>query len=68
MTAKYRMNSTTIRIRERTMSLASLTTHYKIKLTRGEVQKRYQEPHQLREVLTILATHLIQPKEDALSI
>lgn len=50
------------------MSLASLTTHYKIKLTRGEVQKRYQEPHQLREVLTILATHLIQPKEDALSI
>lgn len=68
MTAKYQMSSITTRIREKITFQASWTTHFKIKLTKGEVQKSYQEPHQLKEVHIIQVTHLIQQKEDALSI
>lgn len=67
MTAKYRMNLTIIRIKEKIRSLASWKILYKIRFNRGEAQKRYLELHQVEEVRTILVTHLIHQKGDGLS-
>ena len=67
MTAKYRMNLTIIRIKEKLTFLASWKILYKIRFNRGEAQKRYLELHQVEEVQTILVTHLIHQKEDGQS-